>query len=97
VKYNYRCHFETAFLLLLFRLSFPRRIYSDMEKVFGMRRCHISNAIATFAEAFFQMCLPYLNNPAIHRKRIPYYARLIKEKTGGAAINIWSFIDGTLR
>jgi len=62
-----------------------------------MQCSHISNAIATIAEAFYQMCLPYFNNPKIHRKCIPYYAQLIKEKTGGVAIEIWAFIDGTLQ
>ena len=36
-------------------------------------------------------------NPEIWHPRMPYYAELISNKTGGVARDIWGFIDGTIR
>ena len=36
-------------------------------------------------------------NPNIWHHRMPYYAELISNKTGGVARDIWGFIDGTIR
>ena len=36
-------------------------------------------------------------NPIIWHHRMPYYAELISNKTGGVARDIWGFIDGTIR
>jgi len=96
--YNgYRVPYETGLLLVLFRFSRPRRYRPEMEKYFGIRRAHLSAALITFIEALYQLALPYLSNPGIHRHRYRYYANLICAKTGGLVDHIWGFIDGTLR
>ena len=38
-----------------------------------------------------------MTNPTIWHNRMPYYSRLISNKTRGIATNIWGFIDGTIR
>jgi hypothetical protein len=97
VRNGYKVPYETGFLILLYRLSRPRRLRPDMEKYFGIRRSRLSAIIATFSEVFYSVALPYLSNPDIFHGHMPYYAELVSEKTGGLVDNVWGFIDGTLR
>jgi hypothetical protein len=94
---NYKCPWETGFLILLYRLHRPTRIRPDMEKHSGMRRSHISAVILTMTTIVNQIALPYLSDPSIFQIRMPLYAQKIREKSGLPQISIWGFIDGTLR
>jgi nuclease HARBI1 len=90
-------HFETGFLLCLYRLARPRRIHPDITRKFGMSSSKVSIAINTFMKAFHFLSLPYFSEPLIWANRMPYYAELIKNKTNGLVDFIWAFIDGTIR
>ena len=94
---GYRAPYETGILLVLFRLSRPRRLRPDIEKYFGMRRSHLSALISTMMEALYNVALPYLSSAAVHANRIPYYADCVANKCGHLVTNVWGFIDGTLR
>jgi len=94
---RYSVPYETGLLLVLFRFHRPTRIRPEMEEFFGMRKSHISKTLQTFVDALYSCALPYLSDPSIHAARIPYYARLISEKTDGVVDQVWGFIDGTLR
>ena len=93
----YTIDYKCGFIILLYRLSRPRRVRHDMEKIFGIRRSRLSAIIRTFADALYKVAYPYLNNPGIWHSRMPYFADLIRNKTDGVAENIWGFIDGTIR
>ena len=56
----------------------------------------ISAIIKTFSEALYNVAINYMVNPNIWHHRMPYYAELISNKTGGVARDIWGFIDGTI-
>jgi hypothetical protein len=94
---DYKCPWETGFLILLYRLHRPTRMRPDMEKYFGMRRSHISAVILTMTKIVYQIALPYLSDPSLFQNRMPLYAQKIREKSGLPNIYIWAFIDGTLR
>ena len=93
---RYRCPFETALLILLFRFSRPRRYRPEMEEFFGMRISHLSNVLDTLVSAMYTLAEQYLSNPVLFRERLPYYAERIYAKCG-LLDNLWGFIDGTLR
>jgi nuclease HARBI1 len=97
VKNRYTVPFETGLLILLYRLAAPRCICPDMEKFFGMRKSHISSVLSTFVRLLAVVAWPYLTDLTLFRNRMPYYAHLVSEKSGGLVNNIWGFIDGTLR
>ena len=96
VKNRYKCPFETGILIILYRFSQPRKIHSDMEAFFGMRRSHICSVIRTFVDALYEFAFRFLNNPALYKPRMQLYASLIQNKIG-IVDNVWGFIDGTLR
>ena len=96
VKNDYRCHFETALLIMLYRFLRPSRFRPEMEAFFGMRRAHLSASLFTITEAFENLASKYLNNPSIFLNRIPYYAQRIEHKVE-LVDRVWGFIDGTLR
>ena len=89
VQNRYTCDYETGLLLVLFRLSRPRRLRPDLETFFKMRKSHISAAINTFIDALYSVALPYLSDPSIFQHRFDFYSQLIHWFVGG-------FIDGTL-
>jgi len=94
---RYVCKYETGMLILLYRLSRPRRLWSDMEKIFGMKKSHLCHTINTFRQAVYRLSLPYLATPSLFKPRQAYYAELVYNKSDGAINNVWGFIDGTLR
>jgi len=94
VDNDYIVPFETGFLLVLFGFSRPRRIQPDMERFFCMNRSHISAAVNTFTKALCRVAFPHLSNPSIFHGRMPYYAYLVKKKTGFLVDNVWGFIEG---
>ena len=102
-KYRIRCknrytiHYESGLIILLYRYSLPRHLHPDMEKIFGIRKSHLSAIIQSFSEALYQISIPYMTDPTIWHHRMPYYSQLISNKTRGIANNICSFIDGTIR
>ena len=64
-KNRYTCSYETGLLLVLFRLSRPRRLRPEMETYFKMRKSHISATLNTFIDALYCVALPYLSDPSI--------------------------------
>jgi hypothetical protein len=77
VQNHYTMPFETCFMFLLCRLCVPRRIQSDMERFFGIRKSKISAAMITFVDALYEVALPFLSNPAIFQHHFPLYSKLI--------------------
>jgi hypothetical protein len=96
VQNRYTCEYETGLLLVLYRLSRPRRIRPEMETYFKMRKSHISAAINTFMDALYSVALPYLSNPSIFQHRFEFYSKLIHKKAALVGLFVWGFIDGTL-
>lgn len=96
VKNKYRIPFETGILLVLFWLARARKIHCEMESYFGMRQSHMCAVIATFVNVIYNFAFRFLNNPALHKPRMPLYASLIQRKID-VVDNVWGFIDGTLR
>ena len=93
---RYRCPFETALLILLYRFSRPVRLRPEMEEFFGMRIAHLSNVVCTMVNAMYDLSLPYFSNPGIFAHKMEMYSQRIYDKNG-VLQNIWGFIDGTLR
>jgi len=94
---RYHCPYETGFLLVLFRLSRPRRLVPEMERFFCMRKSHMSACLKTFMHAFYQVSTKYFTDVSIWRPRMDLYARLISNKAKCEGIRVWGFIDGTVR
>jgi DDE superfamily endonuclease len=94
---QYQCPFETWLLLVLYRLAHPRRIHPELETYFCMRKSRVSAIISTFMDAFYEVALQFLSDPSIFKDHFELYARLINEKSGVHGIDVWGFIDGTLR
>jgi hypothetical protein len=93
---GYACPFESGILLVLYRLSAPRRLRPEFERKFFMPKSKLSACIKTFMEAIYSLSIPYFNDPKIHRRRIPYYGRLTEAKCK-IVNNVWGFVDGTIR
>ena len=85
----YTIPYETGMIILLYRYSQPCRLHPDMEMIFGIRKSQISAIIQTFSEALYSVAINYMVNPHIWHHRMPYYAQLISDKTGGVATDIW--------
>jgi hypothetical protein len=97
VKNRYAVPYETGLLMILFQLACPHRVRSDMEQKFSHCRGFISGVCGTFIDALYEIAVPYLTNPAIFYDRFPLYAAKIASKTLYSAINVWGFIDSTLK
>jgi nuclease HARBI1 len=94
---NYSAPYETLLLMVLFRMSRPRRLRKEMESFFGYNKSKISCGIRYMVDAWHSVAVKYLDNPQIFQHRmLPYYAQLIFEKSG-LVKTVWGFIDGTLR
>ena len=93
---RYKCPFETALLILLFRLTRPRRLRPEMEEMFGMRKSHLSAILCTIVDAMYTLAIKYLRDPLLFKDRMPLYAQTIFDKNG-ILKNLWGFVDGTLR
>ena len=93
---RYTVPYDTGMITLLYRYSRPRRLHPEMEMIFGIRKSRLSAIIKTFSEALYNVAIKYMVNPNIWHHRMPYYAKLISNKTGGVATDIWGFIDGTI-
>jgi hypothetical protein len=94
---NYSAPYESLLLMVLFRLSRPRRIRPEMESFFGFRRSKISAGIKAMVNALYFVAKQYLESPEIFRHRMEYYAERIANKCGWLVHTVWGFIDGTLR
>jgi DDE superfamily endonuclease len=94
---KYSCPYETGLLLIMFRLSRPRRIRPEMENYFCIRKSKISAVISTFIDALYDLALPYVSEPSIFQHRFELYSRLIHRKCRLGGLGVWGFIDGTLR
>ena len=94
---QYRCHYETGFLIILFRLSRPNRLRPDMERFFRIRKSKLSAIIKTFGSVIYQIGNPLFTDPLIFKDKIPLYAEKITLKTGGVINHVWGFINATVR
>jgi DDE superfamily endonuclease len=98
VKNWYTVPYETGILMILYRLARPNRVREDMERKFSCRRSHCSAICGTFIDALYDIALPYLTNPGLFLPRFEMYSQKIEAKTTvAAAINVWGFLDGTLK
>jgi hypothetical protein len=97
VKNWYTIPYETGLLMIIYRLLCPHRVRSDMEVKFGLCWGFISGACNTFIDALYTIAHKYMTNLCLFHHWFPVYAEKIAAKTGYAAINVWSFIDGTLK
>ena len=64
-KNRYTIHYESGLIILLYRYSLPHRLCPDMEKIFGIRKSHLSAIIQSFSEALYQISIPYMTDPTI--------------------------------
>jgi hypothetical protein len=97
VKYWYTVPYETGLLMIIYWLSRPHRVQSNMEVKFGRHQAFISAVCGMFIDALYTIVLPYLTNTGLFHHRFPVYAENIAAKTGNAAINVWGFINRTLK
>jgi hypothetical protein len=89
-------HFETALLLLLYRLAFPTRIYPEMRFKFFMSTSKISESIKVMLFGMYEISQLYLDDISIWIPQLPLYTELISDATYGAAFNVFGFSDGML-
>ena len=94
---RYTTHFETGMIVLLFRMSCPRRLRPEMEQSLKIRKSKLSSIIQTFSRALYKFAIPFLSGATLWHHRMPYYAKLIEQKTNGLMDCVWGFIDGTIR
>jgi hypothetical protein len=97
VKNQYTILYETWLLMLIYWLSHPHRVWCDMEVKFGQRWGFISGVCGTFIDALYAIALPYFSDPGLSHHRFLVYTENIAEKTGYTAINVWGFINRTLK
>ena len=94
---RYTTHFETGMIVLLYRMSRPRRLRPEMEQSLKIRKSKLSSIIQTFSRALYNFAIPFLSGATLWHHRMPYYAKLIENKTNGLMDCVWGFIDGTIR
>ena len=95
---GYSCPYESGLLMVLYRMSRPRRISPDMERFSHWRKSKISAVLQTFFASLYRVAMQYLSDPSIFQHRFQFYADLIsKESNAGLDLKVWGFIDGTLR
>ena len=92
---RFRCPFETALLILLYRFSRPRILRLEMEEFFGMCQAHLSAVLDKIVEGMYTLAFFYFTNPAMFVYKIPYYTAKIYDKNG-LLEHLWGFVDGTL-
>ena len=85
---HYTIPYETGMIILPYHYSRPRRLRPEMEMIFGIPKSLISAIIQTFSEVLYNVAINYMVNPEIWHPRMPYYAELISNKTGGVARDI---------
>jgi hypothetical protein len=68
-----------------------------MEVKFLHCQAFISGVCRTFIDTFYTILQPYLTNPGLFHHCFLVYAAEIAAKTDHVEINIWGFIDGTLK
>ena len=73
---RYSTHFETGMIVLLYRMSRPRRLCPDMEESLKIRKSKLSSIIQTFSRALYQFAIPFLSGATLWQHRMPYYAKL---------------------
>ena len=74
---TYSLPYETLLLLVLYKLSMPRRIRKEMEGFFGIHKSKISTGILCMFHAMHALGVQYLDNPVIFHNRMPYYAERV--------------------
>jgi hypothetical protein len=97
VKYQYTVPYETGLLMIIYQLLRPYRVRSNMEVNFGRCWAFISAVCGMFIDALYAIAVPYLTNTGLFHHQFPVYAEKIAAKTGNAAINVWGFINRTLK
>ena len=96
-KNRYTTHFETGMIVLLYRMSRPRRLHPEMEQSLKIWKSKLSSIIQTISRAQYKFTIPFLSGATLWHHRMPYYAQLIRQKTYGLMDCVWGFIDGTIR
>jgi len=97
LKHGCRAPHETCLLIYFCRMHRPEGIVNDAEKVFGMRKSHISACMQTFSAGVFLLSHQHLIDPRIWHGKMPCCAERTSTKCGGLMRNIWGFVDGTTR
>ena len=69
-KGTYSLPYETLLLLVLYRLSRPRRIRKETGGFFGMHKSKISTGITCMIHAMHALRVQYLDNPEIGRAHV---------------------------
>ena len=90
---GYMCHFETAFIIMLFSFSKPWIYCLEMKHFVGSRISNLSSVLTTINVAFERLARQYLRDPYIFQSKMAYYATNINEKCD-LVDNVWSFTDG---
>jgi hypothetical protein len=62
-----------------------------------MRKSHLSACLKTFMAALHLVANPYFTSAARWQHRFELYSEKIATKAGCDGLNVWGFIDGTLR
>jgi hypothetical protein len=92
------CHRDLAFMMLLYKLSFPRRT-RDFAKVFGgngQRAMRICNTLTVFLYERFRKKMESLDRERMTDVYILSLCERQRHKNG-LAPHVWGFIDGTVR
>lgn len=97
VTSGYCVPYETGFLVLLYRLTYPCRLRPEMEKKFCIRAPKLSCIIKTFLHAFYKVARKYFLHPRLFQHRFQWYADIIAQKSNQAVTNVWGFLDATFR
>ena len=77
-KNQYTIHYESGLIILLYRYSLPCHLRPDMEKIFGIRKSHLSTIIQSFSEALYQISNAILLSTYIQQNKHLVYMRFKK-------------------
>jgi DDE superfamily endonuclease len=97
VKYLYTAPYETGLLMIfILVVASPQSSKQHGRKVWSASGLHFC-CCSMFIDALYTIVLPYLTNTGLFHHQFPVYAEKIAGKTGNTAINVWGFIDRTLK
>jgi hypothetical protein len=90
--------FETGLLLVLHRLGYNRRVWSEIKEKFWLNICHILGTLKFVFGKVYDISTLYLTDTSLWEHKIPSYAHLVREKCAGDYyLNVYAIIDGTIR
>jgi hypothetical protein len=93
---RYNPHPMTAFCLLLYRLSYPRRL-ADQQRIFGRSRAWLSSVFNDIIQHLVVRYrhLLFWDQSRLNLPKLQEYASVIESVCG--IPRIWAFVDGTIR